>query len=127
MYIDRARWVETRKQHPLHQPHANIVSNHTSETVKLFFGDYFFHDIGKSANVSNDCEMFKYLKLNILVTFSLPALQRVHVRLWTLKEHRSILSEWMKDHCRGNAPQLPEGDGSLLSAAPGGNIQTVRR
>lgn len=27
----------------------------------------------------------------------------------------------------GNTPQLPEGDGSLLSAAPGGNIQTARR
>lgn len=56
--------------------------------VKLFLGGYFFYDvhIRKNANVSNDCEMFKCLKLNILVTFSLPelyilSLQHVHVRL----------------------------------------------
>lgn len=86
MYTDRARWVETRKQPPLHQPHANNVGNHTSKTVRLFLGGYFFYDIRKNANVSNDCETFKCVKLNLLVTFSLPALyilslQRVHVRL----------------------------------------------
>lgn len=82
MYTDRARSVETRKTTSARKQRRK---SHEWDG-KVIFKQLFFYDIRKNANVSNDCEMFKCVKLNLLVTFSLPALyilslQRVHVRL----------------------------------------------